>query len=157
MNVYITYYRYDRGEDFSLYHVDLTETGSESHWYEEDVIDFHSYGPDDVSQLYRSVIDLTPQEYCLLLWFMNSSKGYDPEFFKLMEKIHKESIELDSTYGGSCFEFIRHFLSSEDFNVEEYFSDGLPDDEDEVVDEVMSLLCSDDELFNRVLRSYFCC
>lgn len=48
---YVIFYRYDRGEQYDVYYVGHKLADAKKQ-YNEEVVKFFSYGPDDVSQLW---------------------------------------------------------------------------------------------------------
>ena len=80
MRVYLTYFRYDRGEYYSIYNLDTSLQRSVKSWKENDLPNFLGYGPDDVSQLYLVKCDLTKDEVQLIKDFMESGKEYASNF-----------------------------------------------------------------------------
>ena len=82
MKVYLTYFRYDRGECYSIYNLDTSLNRSLKSWKEKDLPNFLGYGPDDVSQLYLVKCDLTKSEVQVLTDFMNSTEDYNKDFYE---------------------------------------------------------------------------
>ena len=51
MKVYVTYFRYDRNENYNIYDVSLNKEKSMKKFNDEFLPNFLEYGPDDVSYL----------------------------------------------------------------------------------------------------------
>lgn len=158
MKIYLTYYRYDQGESYSVYNIDKSLQRSYTHWKEEDLPSFLGYGPDDVSQLYLVRCDLSKTDIEILKESMDSPSDFDVEFDNLMDAIHEEVDEDDiicQTTGEECFEvlqwFQKYFRAFIDPN--DYWEE-IPEDEDELSDELQQILFDDDSILNRVLKVY---
>lgn len=157
MRVYVTYFRYDRGESYSIYHIDTSMRSSVQHWREKDLPDFLGYGPDDVSQLYLQRCDLTKTEIEVLKESMTSgSDSYDIEFDNLIDSIYKEMDENDlilSTSGDECFEILEWFQSHFRMfiNPDDYWEE-IPEDEDELHDKLQEILFDNDPVWDKVLE-----
>lgn len=161
MRVYVTYYRYDRGESYSIYHIDTSMRNSIKHWKEEDLPSFLGYGPDDVSQLYLVRCNLTKTEIEVLKDSMISRTDYDVEFTNLIDSIHEDMDNDDIIYyttGDENFEVLQWF--QEHFrwfiNPLNYWEteDDIPTDEDELNDELQQILSDDEPVFDLVLKRY---
>ena len=162
MRVYDTYFRYDRGEDYSIYHVDTSMRSSIKHWKEEDLPSFLGYGPDDVSQLYLLRCNLTKSEIEVLKESMTSgTDSYDVEFENLIDSIHTDKDSDDIIYcttGDENFEVLQWF--QEHFrcfiNPLDYWEaeSDIPTDEDELSDELQQILLDDESVFDLVLKGY---
>ncbi len=161
MKIYLTYYRYDRGESYSVYHIDRSLKNSLKHWKEEDLPSFLGYGPDDVSQLYLIQCDLSKSEIEVLKDYMESKSDFDIEFENLIDSIHEECDNDDiicSTTGEENFEvlewFQEHFRSF--INPDDFWEE-IPDDEDELNDDLQQILFDNDDIFETVLKQYIDC
>jgi hypothetical protein len=161
MRVYVTYFRYDRGESSSVYHIDTSLKSSYQHWKEEDLPSFLGYGPDDVSQLYLIRCNLTKTEIEVLKESIISPSDFDIEFDNLMDSIHEEVDEDDvlcQTSGDECFEVLewfqshfRMFINPLDFWETE---EDIPTDKDELDDELQQILFDNDPIWDKVLKKY---
>jgi hypothetical protein len=160
MKVYLTYYRYDRGECYSIYNLDTSFKRSLKSLKETDLPNFLGYGPDDVSQLYLVRCDLTKSEVQILKDFMNSGKDYNKDFYELMNnKVHDRFEELWSTTGGETWsvvdfvcEYCRTYLL---YNLMSQYIPSLNfNDEDELKEQVSEIIFDDDNLWDKVLEKY---
>lgn len=155
MKVYVTYFRYDRGETYSLYHIDKNRSSSIQHYKETDLPSFLEYGPDDVSQLYLVRCDLTKSDFDFLKDHMeNSTDEYDVEFYGIMEDLHDTVDNDDIIYsdtGDTNWELIDFFRDN--YNLEDYLSD-VPEDEDELSDKIQEVLFNNDKVYKMVLTDY---
>lgn len=157
MRVYVTYFRYDRGEEYSIYHIDTSMRSSVQHWKEKDLPDFLGCGPDDVSQLYLQRCDLTKSEIEILKESMTSeTDSYDIEFDNLIDSIHEEMDEDDlilSSSGYECFEILEWFQSHFRMfiNPDDYWEE-IPEDEDELKDELQEILFDNEPVWDKVLK-----
>lgn len=160
MKVYLTYFRYDRGECYSIYSLDTSLNRSLRSWKEKDLPNFLGYGPDDVSQLYLVKCDLTKSEVQLIKDFMESDKEYDKDFYDLMSnKVHNCYEEICCTSGDEIWEVVdflcencRYFpLYTE---VRKYLEDIPFDDEDELKEVLQEVLFNNDDLWDKVLKMY---
>lgn len=62
-NLFVIFFRYDRSEEYSIYHVGTNRTQMKKQW-RNDSVEFFRCGPDDVSQLYFMRFgDLTDEEF----------------------------------------------------------------------------------------------
>ena len=159
MKVYLTYFRYDRGEYYSIYNLDTSLQRSVKSWKENDLPNFLGYGPDDVSQLYLVKCDLTKDEVQLIKDFMESGKEYDKDFYDLMEQLHDRNEEIYSTTGDECWsvvEFVCEYCRTNLLFVEfhNYYSTLNFNDEDELRDQIQELIFNDDDLWDKVLKKY---
>lgn len=161
MKIYLTYYRYDRGESYSVYHIDRSLKNAVKHWKEEDLPDFLGYGPDDVSQLYLIKCDLSKPEIEVLQDAITNPSDFDIEFENLIDTIHEDCDNDDVIYcttGDENFEvlswFQKHFRSFIDpLDYWETEAD-IPTDEDELEEELQQILSDDEPVFDLVLKNY---
>lgn len=162
MRVYVTYFRYDRGESYSIYHIDTSMRSSVQHWKEKDLPNFLGYGPDDVSQLYLLRCNLTKTEIEVLKESMTSgSDSYDVEFDNLIDSIHEEMDQDDlifCTSGDECFEVLEWFQSHFRSFIDplDYWEteDDIPTDEEELNEELQQILFDDEQVWDFTLKSY---
>ena len=158
MRVYVTYFRYDRGENYSIYHIDTSLKSAYQHWKDEDLPSFLGYGPDDVSQLYLIRCNLTKSEIEILKDSLTSPSDFDIEFDNLMDSIHEEVEEGDllcQTSGDECFEVLEWFQSHfrAFINPDDYWEE-IPEDEDELNDELQQILFDNEPVWDKVIKSY---
>ena len=158
MRVYVTYSRYDRGESYSIYHIDTSMRSSVQHWKEKDLPNFLGYGPDDVSQLYLIRCDLTGPEIEVLQEARTSQSDFDIEFENLMDSIHEEVDEDDIIYltsGEECFEILEWFqIHFRKFINPDDFWDEIPEDEDVLNDELQQILFDNEPVWDKVLEHW---
>jgi hypothetical protein len=159
MKVYITYFRYDRGETYSIYNLDTNLKRSLKSWKETDLPNFLGYGPDDVSQLYLVKCDLTKSEVQIIKDFMSSDKEYDKDFYDLMDRLHDNSEEICFTSGDGIWEVIdfvceycRTYILYSDMY--KYIPTLNFDDEDELREQIQEIIFGDDDLWEIVLKKY---
>ncbi len=155
MKVYITYFRYDRDENYSIYHIDLNKKNSIRHYKEEDLPSFLGYGPDDVSVLTLQEVEMSKSELTELIRLYGKNKDYDRELIDFMTPIFSENcydpIYLDS--GDTVWEVINFFIDSGLYDIDDYITTP-PTDPDDLCQVVTDLLFDDDDLFNKVLRDF---
>jgi hypothetical protein len=159
MKVYLTYFRYDRGESYSIYNLDTSLQRSWKSLKETDLPNFLGYGPDDVSQLYLVRCNLTKSEVQLIKDFMTSTEEYNKDFYDLMEKVHTYSEELWSTTGDevwSVVEFVCEYCRTYLLYslMSKYISSLDFSDEDELKEQISEIIFDDDELWEEVLKLY---
>lgn len=159
MKVYLTYFRYDRGEEYSIYNLDTNLKRSWKSLKESDLPNFLGYGPDDVSQLYLVRCELTKSEVEVLKDSMTSSEGYDKKFYDLMKKIDRESEELWNTTGDESWsvvefvcEYCRTFVLFDEMSP--YYSTLDFDDEDELKEQIQEIIFDNDDLWDKILKKY---
>ena len=156
MKVYITYFRYDRDENYEIYRVDLNRQSSVKDYKENQLPNFLGYGPDDVSYLILKEVDLTPSEYSELLRLSKKTNDYDRETIDFMIDIHDgdgEEIFFDS--GDTIWEVLDFFIDSGVFDLESILMIDEEDyDDDELRELCQEKLFEDDDLFDFVLKTY---
>jgi hypothetical protein len=161
MKVYLTYFRYDRGECYSIYNIETNLKRSLKSWKEKDLPNFLGYGPDDVSQLYLVKCDLTKSEVQLIKDFMESDKDYDKDFYDLMStKVHDCYEEICCTSGDEVWEVVDFVC--EYCRTTVLFTEFLPyhstlnfDDEDELREQIQEIIFdNDDKMWETVLKKY---
>lgn len=156
MRVYITYFRYDRGESYSIYHIDRNKSSAIKHYKEEDLPHFLGYGPDDVSQLYLVKCDLTKSDYEFLKSCSEDSEisETDVEFYGIMEDINDTWDENDLIYsdtGDTNMEVLDFFIQF--YRHKDYLSD-VPEDKDELRDQLSEVLFNNEQVYEAVLKNY---
>jgi hypothetical protein len=158
MKVYLTYFRYDRGECYSIYNLDTSLNRSLKSWKEKDLPNFLGYGPDDVSQLYLVKCDLTKSEVQLIMDFMNSNQEYDEDFYDLMDnKVHDHYEEICSTSGDEILEvvdFVCEYCRT--YLLYNYFQNYNLNfnDEDELKEQIHEIIFTDDQIWDVVIKKY---
>lgn len=158
MKVYVTYFRYDRNENYNIYDVSLNKEKSIKKFDEEFLPNFLEYGPDDVSYLILKEVDLTQSEYRYLIRLSKKDEDYDSEVIEFMTDIHeREGVELKYVSGDLNWEVLDFFMNSGRYNLDDLLgvdTDTL--DEDELYDLCQQRLWYDDEddISNDVLQDY---
>lgn len=159
MKVYLTYFRYDRGESYSIYNLDTNFQRSWKSLKETDLPNFLGYGPDDVSQLYLVRCNLTKSEVQVLKDFMTSPNSYDKDFYELMKRVDTVSDELWNTTGDevwSVVEFVCEYCRT--YLLYNLMSKYIPSldfsDEDELKEQISEIIFNDDTLWEEVLKIY---
>ena len=158
MRVYITYFRYSRDENYTIYHIDLNKTKAKNHYKKEDLPSFLSYGPDDESTLVCQEVELTDSEYNKLLELSEKVEDYDRETIDFMTKIYDSADEF--IYSDSCetnLDLIDYFIECGKYDMSKYLDPEL-DLEDITVDELRETLIdtvwNDEELYQKVLKDF---
>lgn len=157
MKVYITYDRYERNEWFNVYHISLDKDESIKHCKEKDLVDFISYGPDDCHDFQLQEVKMTKKQYeQLLKWDKDDTMSLehpDSPYYQFMCDVYDCEYETEtiiSTDGCSDFyEIVTYygvFYKGEDIEDFDCDSDNFDDYQEE--------LCSDDDLFDKVLKEY---
>lgn len=158
MKVYITYFRYDRDENYSIYHIDFNKRSSIKHYKEEDLPSFLGYGPDDVSILTLQEVDLTKTQLTELIRLYGRGKDYDQELIDFMIPI------FDNNYGDSCifsdsgdtvWEVLEFFRTSGHYDLDSLLGEDTSDYDEDCLEEMcQDKLFDDDKLFEQVLKDY---
>lgn len=161
MKVYITYDRYERNEWFCVYHIGTDMDDAIKHCKEKDLVDFISYGPDDCHSFQLQEVKMTKKQYQQLLEWDNddmmSLEDSDSPYYQFMCDVYENVGYLDydheiliSTDGCSDFyEIVTYygvFYKGEDVEDFDCDSDNFDDYQEE--------LCSDNDLFEKVLKEY---
>lgn len=159
MKVYLTYFRYDRGESYSVYHIDTNLNRSVKSWKKEDLPNFLGYGPDDVSQLYLVRCNLKKSEIQLIKDYMESDEEYNKDFYDLMERVHEDNEEFCCTTGDEVWEVVNFVCEyCRTYILYSEMSEFIPtlnfDDEDELRDQIQEIIFDDDDLWETVLKKY---
>ena len=155
MKIYLTYFRYDRGETYSIYNLETSLKRSLNHWYDKDVPNFLGYGPDDVSQLYLVKCNLSVSEVDIIKNFMNSNEDYDKDFYELMKTIDNNSDEIRFTTGDEVWEVLEYFYSRYTGFIDPYkYMTTIPTDEDELRDILQEILFTNEDVWDNVLKIY---
>lgn len=150
MKTYITYFRYDRGENYSIYNLETSLKRSIKSWKEKDLPSFLSYGPDDVSQLYLVKVDLPKTDVEII-----KEKSCDRDFYRIMDNIHKNSKEVCSTSGDEIWDVVEFFCKyfRRYIDPDKYMT-SIPTDKDELREVLQEVLFDNDDVFDMVLKYY---
>lgn len=158
MTVYITYFRYSRDENYTIYHIDLDETRVREHYKEEDLPSFLSYGPDDESTLVCQEVTMSKTEYDKLLELSEKIEDYDRETISFLTPIYDRANEF--IYSDSCetnLDLIDYFIECGKYDMSDYLEPDL-DLEDITTEELREILIdkvwSDENLYQEVLKSF---
>jgi hypothetical protein len=156
MNVYITYFRYDRDEQYSIYHIDFTKRSSINHFKTKDLPSFLGYGPDDVSYLVLKEVDLSKIELTRLIELYSNSKDNDRELIDFMTDIHdRNGEEIYFTSGDEVWEVLEYFRTSGNYDLDTLLGvDTSSVDDDDLSEMCQEKLFEDDDLFDKVLKDY---
>ncbi len=158
MKVYVTYFRYDRNENYDIYDVSLNKEKSIKKFNDEFLPNFLEYGPDDVSYLILKEVELTRSEYRELIRLSKKDGDYDQEVIEFMTDIHeREGDELNYVSGDLNWEVLDFFMNSGRYDLDDLLgvdTDTL--DEDELLELCQERLWYDEEdnIFNDVLQDY---
>jgi hypothetical protein len=156
MKVYITYFRYDRNENYDIYHIDLSKRSSIKHLKEHDVPSFLGYGPDDVSYLVLKEVDMSKSDLTTLINLSINSRDYDNELIKFMTEIHEgDGEEIYFTSGDEVWEVLEYFRTSGNYDLDTLLGvDTSSVDDDDLSEMCQEKLFEDDDLFDKVLKDY---
>jgi hypothetical protein len=156
MKVYITYFRYDRNENYDIYHIDLSKKSSIKHLKEHDVPSFLGYGPDDVSYLVLKEVDMSKSDLTTLINLSINSRDYDNELIKFMTEIHEgDGEEIYFTSGDEVWEVLEYFRTSGNYDLDTLLGvDTSSVDDDDLSEMCQEKLFEDDDLFDKVLKDY---
>jgi hypothetical protein len=158
MKVYVTYFRYDRNENYSIYDVSLDKEKSIKKYDTEFLPDFLGYGPDDVSYLILKEVNLTKSEYNELVRLSKKDQDYDCEIIEFMTDIHERTgVEINYVSGDLNWDVLNFFMTSGCYDLDDLLEvDTSTLDEDELSDLCQQKLWCEDEdnLFNNVLQDY---
>ena len=151
MKVYITYFRYDRDENYTIYHIDLNKKSSIKHYKETDLPEFLGYGPDDVSILVLQEVEMTKTELTELIHLYGKGEDYDRELINFMIPIF-ENDEGCIFYDGceTNYDFGKFYCLNYKDMTEEEFEDG----ELEVFEELDKLEEKDPEKYKSIFNSF---
>jgi hypothetical protein len=155
MKVYITYFRYDHGEEYSIYNLDTSLKRSLKHWDEEDHPSFLSYGPDDISQLYLVKCSLPVSDVETLKNYMTSEEDYDKKFYDLMKTIDDIGEEICCTNGDEVWEVLDYFCKYYKWYIDiRKYVTTVPTDKDELREVLQDILFDDDKVWDKVIKDY---
>ena len=158
MKVYVTYFRYDRNENYSIYEVSKNKKEVIKNYRETHLPEFLEYGPDDVSYLVLKEVDLTKSKYDKLIRLSESEKDYDTEVIDFMTDIHEmEGEEIFYVSGDLNWEVLDFFMNSGRYDLDDLLGEDTDTlDEDELCELCQERLwCNDeDDIFNNVLQDF---
>jgi hypothetical protein len=159
MKVYVSYFRYDRNEDYSIYDVSLDRDKSIEKYQDELLPDFLGYGPDDVSYLILKEVELTKSDYNELIRLSKIDEDYVREVIEFMtNKVHEEDgEEIFYVNGELNWDILDFFMTSGLYDLDDLLGvDTSTLDEDEFSEKCQERLWYDDEdnIFNSVLQDF---
>jgi hypothetical protein len=159
MKVYVSYFRYDRNENYSIYDVSLDRDKSIEKYQNELLPDFLGYGPDDVSYLILKEVELTKSDYNELIRLSKIGKDYVREVIDFMTtKVHEEDgEEIFYVNGDLNWDILDFFMTSGLYDLDDLLGvDTSTLDEDELQELCQERLWYDEEdnIFNSVLKDF---
>ena len=158
MKVYVSYFRYDRNENYSIYDVSLDRDKSIEKYQNELLPNFLGYGPDDVSYLILKEVELTKSDYDELIRLSKIDEDYVREVIEFMtNKVHEEDgEEIFYVNGELNWEILDFFMPSGLYDLDSLLGvDTSTIDEDELQDLCQERLWDEeDTIFNRVLKDF---
>lgn len=159
MKVYVSYYRYDRNENYSIYDVSLDRDKSIETYQNELLPDFLGYGPDDVSYLILKEVELTKSDYDELIRLSKIDEDYVREIIDFMTtKVHeKDGEEIFYVSGDLNWEILDFFMTSGLYDLDDLLGvDTSTLDEDDLQELCQERLWEDeeDDIFNSVLNDF---
>lgn len=158
MKVYVSYFRYDRNENYSIYDVSLDRDKSIEKYQNELLPNFLGYGPDDVSYLILKEVELTKSDYDELIRLSKIDEDYVREVIEFMtNKVHEEDgEEIFYVNGELNWEILDFFMTSGLYDLDSLLGvDTSTIDEDELQDLCQERLWDEeDTIFNSVLKDF---
>jgi hypothetical protein len=159
MKVYVSYFRYDRNENYSIYDVSLDRDKSIEKYQNELLPNFLGYGPDDVSYLILKEVELTKSDYDELIRLSKIDEDYVREVIEFMtNKVHEEDgEEIFYVNGELNWEILDFFMTSGLYDLDSLLGvDTSTIDEDDLQDLCQERLWYDDEdnIFNSILKDF---
>lgn len=159
MKVYVSYFRYDRNENYSIYDVSLDRNKSIEKYQNELLPNFLGYGPDDVSYLILKEVELTKSDYDELIRLSKIDEDYVREVIEFMtNKIHEEDgEEIFYVNGELNWEILDFFMTSGLYDLDSLLGvDTSTIDEDDLQELCQERLWYDEEdnIFNSVLKDF---
>ena len=158
MKVYVTYYRYDRNENYDIYEVSKNKKEVIKNYRETHLPEFLEYGPDDVSYLILKEVDLTKSEYDKLVRLSKSEKDYDTDVIDFMTDIHEmEGEEIFYVSGELNWDVLNFFMNSGLYCLDDLLGEDTDTlDEDELYELCQERLWydSEDNIFRSVLNDF---
>ena len=159
MKVYVSYFRYDRNENYSIYDVSLDRDKSIEKYQNELLPNFLGYGPDDVSYLILKEVELTKSDYDELIRLSKIDEDYVREVIDFMtNKVHEEDgEEIFYVNGELNWEILNFFMTSGLYDLDSLLGvDTSTLDEDDLQELCQERLWYDEEdnIFNSVLKDF---
>ena len=159
MKVYVSYFRYDRNENYSIYDVSLDRDKSIEKYQNELLPNFLGYGPDDVSYLILKEVELTKSDYDELIRLSKIDEDYVREIIEFMtNKVHEEDgEEIFYVNGELNWEILDFFMTSGLYDLDSLLGvDTSTVDEDDLQELCQERLWYDEEdnIFNSVLKDF---
>lgn len=158
MKVYVSYFRYDRNENYSIYDVSLDRDKSIEKYQNELLPNFLGYGPDDVSYLILKEVELTKSDYDELIRLSKIDEDYVREIIEFMtNKVHEEDgEEIFYVNGELNWEILDFFMTSGLYDLDSLLGvDTSTIDEDDLQDLCQERLWDEeDTIFNSVLKDF---
>lgn len=159
MKVYVSYFRYDRNENYSIYDVSLDRDKSIEKYQNELLPNFLGYGPDDVSYLILKEVELTKSDYDELIRLSKIDEDYVREVIEFMtNKVHEEDgEEIFYVNGELNWEILDFFMTSGLYDLDSLLGvDTSTIDEDDLQELCQERLWYDEEdnIFNSVLKDF---
>lgn len=159
MKVYVSYFRYDRNENYSIYDVSLDRDKSIEKYQNELLPNFLGYGPDDVSYLILKEVELTKSDYDELIRLSKIDEDYVVEVIEFMtNKVHEEDgEEIFYVNGELNWEVLDFFMTSGLYDLDSLLGEDTSTlDEDELLELCQERLWYDEEdnIFNSVLKDF---
>lgn len=159
MKVYVSYFRYDRNENYSTYDVSLDRDKSIEKYQNELLPNFLGYGPDDVSYLILKEVDLSKSDYDELIRLSKINEDYNREVIDFMTtKVHEEDgEEIFYVSGELNWDVLDFFMTSGLYDLDSLLGEDTSTlDEDELLELCQERLWYDEEdnIFNSVLKDF---
>lgn len=158
MKVYVSYFRYDRNENYSIYDVSLDRDKSIEKYQNELLPNFLGYGPDDVSYLILKEVELTKSDYDELIRLSKIDEDYVREVIDFMtNKVHEEDgEEIFYVNGELNWEILDFFMTSGLYDLDSLLGvDTSTVDKDDLQDLCQERLWDEeDTIFNSVLKDF---
>lgn len=158
MKVYITYFRYSRDENYTIYNIELTEDKIRKHYKKVDLPEFLSYGPDDESILVCQEVEMSDQDYNKLIELSKKTEDYDRETINFLTKIYDQATEFiyEDSYETNL-DLVDYFIECGKYDMNEYLDPDL-DLEDITTEELRIILLdqiwNDETLCQKVLKDF---
>lgn len=159
MKVYVSYFRYDRNENYSIYDVSLDRDKSIEKYQNELLPNFLGYGPDDVSYLILKEVELSKSDYDELIRLSKIDEDYVREVIEFMtNKVHEEDgEEIFYVNGELNWDILNFFMTSGLYDLDSLLGvDTSTVDEDDLQELCQERLWYDEEdnIFNSVLKDF---
>lgn len=159
MKVYVSYFRYDRNENYSIYDVSLDRDKSIEKYQDELLPNFLGYGPDDVSYLILKEVELSTSDYDELIRLSKIDEDYVREVIEFMtNKVHEEDgEEIFYVNGELNWDILNFFMTSGLYDLDSLLGVNTSTlDEDDLQELCQERLWYDEEdnIFNSVLKDF---